>query len=333
MTDRHRTSVTSLSWIPSEAMSGLMRLPMDLGISHYDEPPPDHIDDLAALRKADRFRFANQLETWVEVEEEQIVAAGYSGRGHMGSTTLRLGASSMTIAAVSFPDLQPEPEISDGVATFFQTTGGRTGAPIPRRVSRPPFLQIVAPTVWTTLRIRMFPDGSSDFALTGASPFPRHWVYDTRGNLAAKSGLADYDSWARNSFGDQTPWGDIDSPALVAEVESALERGLSATIMRGGERPEIRRLEAGDTLVEQGEPGLELFLVLDGMLTVRVDDRDVAEIGPGAVVGERALLEGGRRTSTLSAVTPVKVAVARPDAIDPSRLGELTASHTREDAV
>ncbi len=332
MTDRHRTTVTSLSWIPSEAMSGLMRLPMDLGISHYDRPPPDHIDDLEALRRADRFRFANQLEAWIEVEGDQIVAAGYSGRGHMGSTTLRLGPSSMTIAAVSFPDLRPDPEIGDGVATFVQTTGGRTGAPIPRRVKRPPFLQIVAPTVWTTLQMQILVDGSSEFSLTGASPFPRHWVYDEQGDLAAKSGLADYDEWARNSFGDHTPWGDVDSPALVAEVESALERELSTAIMQGGRRPEIRSIEAGDRLVEQGEGGTDVFLVLDGMLTVTVDGEDLAEIGPGAVVGERALLEGGRRTSTLTAITTVKVAVATPDAIDPSRLKELTASHSREDA-
>lgn len=312
-----------------------MRLPMDLGISHYDPPPPDHIDDLESLRQTDRFRFANQLAGWIEVEEGRIVAAGHSGRGHMGSTTLRLGPSSLTIAAVSFPDIQPEPRIEDEdrVAVFTQTTGGRTGAPIPRRVSRPPFLQIVAPTVWTTLELRIFADGRSERALTGASPFPRHWLYDDAQDLAAKSGLADYAEWARNSFGDQTPWGDVDSPALVAEVESALERELSTVIMRGGQRPEIRSIDAGQRLVEQGAEGRNIFLVLDGMLTVTVDGNDLAEIGPGAVVGERAVLEGGRRTSTLTATTPVKVAVAGPDTIDKARLAELTPSHSREDAI
>jgi CRP-like cAMP-binding protein len=51
------------------------------------------------------------------------------------------------------------------------------------------------------------------------------------------------------------------------------------------------------------------------------------------VLGERALLEGGRRTSTLSAMTPVRVAVAAKDQIDPERLAELSGSHRREEQV
>ncbi|MEI2700746.1 MAG: hypothetical protein V9E94_21270 [Microthrixaceae bacterium] len=37
--------------------------------------------------------------------------------------------------------------------------------------------------------------------------------------MHAKAGLADFKDWWRNSFGDNTPWGDVDSPALVTEVE------------------------------------------------------------------------------------------------------------------
>ena len=42
---RIESSVTSVSWIPSEAMTGPLRVPVDLGIGHYDDPLPDHIDD------------------------------------------------------------------------------------------------------------------------------------------------------------------------------------------------------------------------------------------------------------------------------------------------
>ena len=38
-------------------------------------------------------------------------------------------------------------------------------------------------------------------------------------------------------------------------------------------------------------------LVLDGVASVEVDGEIVAEIRPGAVMGERALIEGGRRTA------------------------------------
>jgi hypothetical protein len=38
------------------------------GMSHYDDPPPDVIDNLADLHAAGRFRFANHLAAWIEVE-------------------------------------------------------------------------------------------------------------------------------------------------------------------------------------------------------------------------------------------------------------------------
>ncbi len=103
--------------------------------------------------------------------------------------------------------------------------------------------------------------------------------------------------------------------------------------MRGGERPEIRTLPEGAELTRQGEPGDELFLVLDGVARVDVDGQALAELGPGAVIGERALLEGGTRTSTVSAVTPLRVAVAARDRIDLDRLRTLAESHHREDLV
>jgi hypothetical protein len=330
---RFESSVTSLSWIPSEAMSGPLRVPVDMGIGHYDDPLPDHVDDIDALREADRFRFGNELRAWIDVEDGRIVDAGYSGGGHMGSTTIALGIGSFTIPAVSFPDIQAEPVVTGISATFKQTTGGRTGAPLPRRVKKAPFLKIAAPTVWTTLSLTINIDGTHEFAVPGASTMPRHWIYDENRDLVAKSGMIDFKGWTQDSFGDNTPWGDHDSPAIVTAVESELERQLSLQIMRDGRKPKIRRLAQGETLVKQGDPGTELFLLLDGVLEVSVDGRAVAEVGPGSILGERALIEGGKRTSTLAAQTPIKVAVARVADIQGHLLEELAASHKREDGA
>ena len=327
---RIEKSVTSISWIPSEAMTGIMKVPMDLGISHYDEPLPDRIESLEELRVNDRFRFANELRAWVDVEDGEIVDAGYSGGGHIGATTIAIGPGSVTIPAVPFPDLQEEPVMEGTRARFRQTAGGRTGAPMPRTVARPPFVQITAPTAWTTLELTIEADGSSSFEVVGASPFPRHWIYDTEGELAAKSGLIDYSKWSKEYFGDHTPWGDVDSPALVTEVETALERELSTHIMGEDHKPEIRRVDEGGLLTEEGAAGDELFLLLDGVLSVEVGGEKLAELGPGAIVGERAILEGGTRTSTLRAITPVKVAVATADQVDQHKLMELAAGHMRE---
>jgi len=309
-----------------------MKIPFSLGVGHYDAPPPAELGDLTAWRDADRFRFANRLAAWIEVDDHgQITAHGHAGGGLIGSTTLRLGPSTATFTAISYPDLQNEPEVGDGWARFRQTVGGRTGAPMPRTVSRPPFVQLSAPTVWTTLELTLHADGRAEWEMTGASPFPRHWVYDDSGALVAKSGLTDFSGWSKKCFGDHSPWGDVDSPAVVTVAETALERTLSETIMRGGAKPRVRTLAKGEDLVRQGDPGRELFLLLDGVLKVLVDGVPVAELGPGAVGGERALLEGGNRTSTLRAHTRVRVAVATAEQVDTAALHELAEGHRREE--
>lgn len=329
---RVASSVTSVSWIPSEAMTGMMKLPMELGISHYDDPLPDRIDDLEELRINDRFRFANVLEAWIEVDEHlRITDYGQGGGGLIGATTVKVGSKQMTIAAVPFEDLRPEPEVGPGWVRFTQTAGGRTGAPMPRRVNRPPYIRIQAPTAWTTLSLTLHADGRVERDVVGASPFPRHWIYDGDSRLTAKSGLIDFKHWVLDSFGERTPWGETDSPALVTEVETALERELSARIMRADEKPRIVRFGEGETVVEQGEEGTDLFLLLDGVLSVEVDGTSLAEIGPGAIIGERAILEGGRRTSTLRAVTTCKLAVASADQVEREALLGIAAGHRREE--
>jgi CRP-like cAMP-binding protein len=74
-------------------------------------------------------------------------------------------------------------------------------------------------------------------------------------------------------------------------------------------------------------------VLLDGVVSVEVDGKPVAEIGPGAVLGERALLEGGVRTSTLRAATTCKVAAATGDQLDRSALADLSVGHRREEQV
>ena len=63
---------------------------------------------------------------------------------------------------------------------------------------------------------------------------------------------------------------------------------------------------------------------------MEVDGDSVAEIGPGAVVGERAALEGGIRTATLRATTKARVAEVPPDDLSQDDLGALASTHHRE---
>jgi hypothetical protein len=334
---RIEESVTSVSWIPSEAVAGMTKGLFEVGFAHYDDAPPDNIGPdipatLEALRAADRLRFANHLAAYAEFADGSVVDAGYLGGGQIGATTVRLGRR-FTVAAVNLPDRQHEPEIGAGWVRFTQSAGGRTGFPAPRAVRRPPYVQYFSPIAWSTLELTLHADGHSESRLVGASPFPRHWVYDNHGALTAKTGLIDYHDWAGTAFGKHTPWGDEESPAVVSTVETALERQLSAAMMHGDAKPAIRKLKEGATLTEQGAPGGELFLLLDGVVVVEVDGSAAAEVGPGAVLGERAELEGGTRTSTLRARTACRVAAVPFDAVDRDQLVTLSADHRREEKL
>ena len=325
-------SVTAISWIPSEAIEGLPKLPFELGVGHYDEPPPDRLErgDLERLRDADRYREANVLEAWIDVEDGAVVGGGYVGEGLVGSTTFRLGPKAIVVPGVAFETLRSEPEISGDSARFVQTVGGRAGFPAPRMVKGGPLFRIHSATCWTTLALTLHADGRVEHEVVGASPFPRHWIYDNEGNLAAKSGTIDFKTWYRESHGDHTPWGDDESEAVVAQAESALERELSRMLMSGDEKLTKRTLGEGAVLVTQGATGDKLYLLLDGVLAVEVDGEQVGEMGPGTIVGERALLEGGVRTATLRALTPIRFVVIPTELIGEDQLATLAVGRDRE---
>ena len=283
------------------------------------------------------FRFANQLAAWVEVEDGRIVDAGYSGSGLIGATTVRLANLRTDVRAG--PAARHPPRARDRrtrSARFVQTTGGRTGLPAPRRVKHPPFVQFKAPTVWTTLSLTIHADGTSSFEVLGASTFPRHWVYDADGKLAAKVGLADFKDWYRDAFGKHTPWGD-------AGLEGARHRGRDRARApavhhdhaRRTPSPRSARSRRASTLVEQGERATSSSSCSTACSRCRSTASRVAELGPGAVLGERAVLEGGMRTATLRSAdrVPGRGRSTRPDR--PRRAPQRGSQerHRRDDEV
>jgi hypothetical protein len=321
---RIESSVTAVSWVPLDCVEGGQRLQFHVGAAQYDDPPPEHLDDLGSLLAAGRVRLANHLAGFVEVEADRIVGHGQSGQGHVGAAKEAAGPAQVGFAAVALPDLRPEPQVGDGWVRFGQTAGGLLSVGMPYRPSSTASPRLAAPAAWTTLALTIHADGRAEQALTGASPFPRHWVYDHTGRVIATSGVVDFSGWQADAWDPFTPWGGRDAPVRATAVETALERELSRVIV--GSAPHWLRLRRGATLVEQGDPGHELYLLFDGLLAVEIDGRTVTELGPGAVVGEVALLEGGRRTATLRAVTPCRVAAVPGDRIDRAALAELARS-------
>jgi len=316
-------SVTSLSWLPREAIEGMTKIPFEVSVTHYDQPPPDRLTegDLETLQGSGRFRFVNRLRAWAEIEDGKIVRYGHEGQGLIGKTRVKLGRFLVAVPPVPFPTLRAEPVATETEVRFVQTAGGRTGLPAPRTVKHPPFAQWVAPLAWTTISLTLRAEGGSTGELVGASPFPRHWVYDGDGNLAQKSGLIDFREWYHKAFGAHSPWGDEDSPALVTEVETALERELSKVIIDA--EPRFVRLNPGQSLVQQGDAGTDVFLLFDGVIQVIHDGQVINEVGPGAILGEMALVDNARRNSTLQATTHCRVAVMPGQHLDREALAQV----------
>ena len=118
-------------------------------------------------------------------------------------------------------------------------------------------------------------------------------------------------------------------------VETALERSLSVQLMHGhetgeGTRPRITKFAKGAMITEQGKPGSDVYLILDGIVRIERDGEPLAEYGPGAMLGERAHLEAGARTASIVAVTPGKVAAVDAAQLDRAALEELSQGHNRE---
>ena len=122
---RIQSSVTSLSWIPSEAVTGLNKAIFGTGFTHYDDPPPDRIDDLEALRAGDAFRFANHLAAWIDVVDGADRRRRLRGRLRDGLDDRRRSAGKQaTFAGVSFDDIQ-RPVAIDGDVGDVRAVRGR----------------------------------------------------------------------------------------------------------------------------------------------------------------------------------------------------------------
>ncbi len=63
------------------------------------------------------------------------------------------------------------------------------------------------------------------------------------------------------------------------------------------------RMTAGTLIVDQGQTGREAFVVIEGDVDIKRNNRKVATLGPGSVVGELSLLDHGPRTATAVCAT------------------------------
>jgi CRP/FNR family transcriptional regulator, cyclic AMP receptor protein len=76
----------------------------------------------------------------------------------------------------------------------------------------------------------------------------------------------------------------------------------------GGLAHEVQYAE-GDQLVRQGDQGDSFLVIVEGRARVVQDGDTLRDLGPGDYLGEIALIDGGPRTATVTAIAPIRALV------------------------
>jgi CRP-like cAMP-binding protein len=108
------------------------------------------------------------------------------------------------------------------------------------------------------------------------------------------------------------------SAGLGAKQEDKIERLKEVPLFEGGSQRQLRSVAkiarvfdvAAETVLTcGGEPGDEFFLIIDGTARVEVSAEKQVGLHPGEFFGEMSLLDGGPRSATVVAGTPVRLLV------------------------
>jgi len=103
-----------------------------------------------------------------------------------------------------------------------------------------------------------------------------------------------------------------------ARQEDKIERLKELPIFEGCNQRQLRSVAkiarvfdvaAGTVLARAGEPGNEFFLIIDGSVRVEVSSEAHVLLHPGEFFGEMSILDGGPRSATVIADSPVRLLV------------------------
>lgn len=87
----------------------------------------------------------------------------------------------------------------------------------------------------------------------------------------------------------------LESLSKVALFSACSKKELEKVAKAGDEIT----MTAGTMIIDQGQTGREAFVIVEGDVTVKRNNRKVATLGAGSVVGEMSLLDKGPRTATV----------------------------------
>jgi len=106
--------------------------------------------------------------------------------------------------------------------------------------------------------------------------------------------------------------------AFLRSKSSKVEMLKNVPLFRGLSQRQVEQIArladefevpAGKRLASAGDIGHELFIIVDGQVTVTTQSRRTIKLGPGEFFGEMSLIDGGPRSATVDAATPMKLLV------------------------
>lgn len=90
---------------------------------------------------------------------------------------------------------------------------------------------------------------------------------------------------------------------------------------------------AGDVVIREGDEGDRVYVIEEGAVAVSKEGRWVADLGPGDIVGEIALLRDVPRTATVTATTDVTLQALERDVFIPAVTGHHDVQEMAETAM
>jgi small-conductance mechanosensitive channel/CRP-like cAMP-binding protein len=146
------------------------------------------------------------------------------------------------------------------------------------------------------------------------------WYALHRNEIAFATPIRSYAPYTPPKAGEQVPQDEVAQRLQEVDILSPLSAEAHAKLAKSTKGHVYSR---GEAILHAGAAGDSMFVVHDGTVSVRISDptatggKEVAQLGPGSVFGEMALLTGEARTADVVAITDVVTLEIGKDSLQP----------------
>ena len=108
---------------------------------------------------------------------------------------------------------------------------------------------------------------------------------------------------------------DVAKAKTSSRAEPIFDTPTLAALQGKLDRATVVRFDEGRTIMKEGHPGTTMYIVLEGRVTVSIDNKIVEKLAVGGVFGEMALVDQLRRSASVVARTDCALLSINRDAL------------------